>query len=91
MLVSSRPYVRTEAKQNSYCIKNKRTRLLKTDSCLKVCKEYKVTGLGKPVEFLVIILYAKESIRLMKSKQNPYLDIEKSTIYVLLDKKDRFL
>jgi len=44
-----------------------------------VCKEYKVTGLGKPVEFLVIVMYAKESIRLMKIKQI-FIRIEKSTI-----------
>lgn len=34
-----------------------------------MCKEYKVTGLGKPVEFLVIVMYAKESIRLMNFKE----------------------
>jgi len=39
-----------------------------------VCKEYKVTGLGKPVESLVIVMYAKESIRLMNFKQNSYLN-----------------
>jgi len=38
-----------------------------------VCKEYKVTGLGKPVESLVIVMYAKESIRLMNFKQTSYL------------------
>ncbi|PES17367.1 hypothetical protein CN501_09445 [Bacillus cereus] len=38
-----------------------------------MCKEYKVTGLGKPVEFLVIVMYAKESIRLMNFKQTSYL------------------
>lgn len=62
-----------QTKLNSYCTsKNKRTRFLWTDSSLKVCKEYKVTDLGKPVEFLVIVMYAKESIRLMNFKQNSY-------------------
>lgn len=42
-----------------------------------MCKEYKVTGLGKPVEFLVIVMYAKGSIRLMNFKQNPYLNRKK--------------
>lgn len=39
----------------------------------KEFKEYKVTGPEKPMKFLVIIMYAKESIRLMKFKLNSYL------------------
>ncbi|PEF15668.1 hypothetical protein CN433_09650 [Bacillus cereus] len=38
-----------------------------------MCKKFKVTGPEPPVEFLVIILYAKESIRLVNFKQNSYL------------------
>ncbi|KAA0792443.1 hypothetical protein COM25_25930 [Bacillus wiedmannii] len=39
----------------------------------KEFKEYKVTGPEKPMKFLVIIMYEKESIRLMKFKLNSYL------------------
>jgi len=38
-----------------------------------VCKKFKETGLEQPVEFLVIIMYAKESKRYMRIIQNPYL------------------
>lgn len=56
-----------------FCMKiNKRIHSLQTDSSHKVCKKFKITRPEPPVEFLVIILYAKESIRLMKFKQNPY-------------------
>jgi len=46
-----------------------------------VCKEFKVTGPEPPMESLVIILYAKESIRLMKFKQNSYSN-EKRAPYI---------
>lgn len=50
-----------------------------------MCKECKVTGLGKPVDFLVIVMYAKESIRLMKFKQNPYFNRKRTHGKALFD------
>jgi len=37
-------------------------------------KKFRVTEPEKPVEFLMIIMYAKDSKRYMRIKQNPYLN-----------------
>lgn len=47
--------------------------LFKTGYLNEVYKEFKETGPEKPMKFLVIVMYAKESIRLMKFKENSYL------------------
>ncbi|KAA0756371.1 hypothetical protein DN404_30200 [Bacillus sp. TE8-1] len=47
--------------------------LFKTGYFNEVNKEFEETGPKKPMKFLVIIMYAKESIRSMKFKQNSYL------------------